>query len=203
MSSFHKSLEVKRSLISNLILSLAQSHTPPSSPQQCTPSKTTKHSLSLSLESFLPVTPIFTSIATKHSFLPHFLRFTYLIALLSWYKLKKILTSFESPYMICTCCVIWLEVQVVEYRHIRILFLFAILLKWPSFWILEQIQHVLFIKFWKITSNFFWLLESTFWDTKLKFYYRKCFLELIIMCSEKYIREWCLNFCIKKIIFGI
>ena len=95
----------------------------PQMKKQCTSSRTTKYPPSLSLESFLSFTPIFTSMATKHSFLPHFLGFTYLINLLSCHKLGKMLTNFEFPYMICTCCLIWLEVLAVEYRHIRLLFL--------------------------------------------------------------------------------
>ena len=101
---------------------IAQSPFPPKK-KQCTSSRTTKYPPSLSLESFLSFTPIFTSMATKHSFLPHFLGFTYLINLLSCHKLGKMLTNFEFPYMICTCCLIWLEVLAVEYRHIRLLFL--------------------------------------------------------------------------------
>ena len=121
LSSFHKSLETKESFILNLLLFLTRLHPPPF--QQCTSSRTTKYPPSLSLESFLSFTPIFTSMATKHSFLPHFLGFTYLINLLSCHKLGKMLTNFEFPYMICTCCLIWLEVLAVEYRHIRLLFL--------------------------------------------------------------------------------
>ena len=69
---------------------------------------------SLSLESILSFTPIFTFMATKHSFFPHFVSFIYLIALLSWYKLGKMLTSFESPYMVCTC-------RVMQSYHARAL----------------------------------------------------------------------------------
>ena len=84
------------------------------SPQQCTLCMTTKHSPSLSLESFLSLTPFFTSMTIKHSFFPPFLGFIDLVGLSSYYKLGKVFTSFESPYMVCTCCVIWLEVQVVS-----------------------------------------------------------------------------------------
>jgi len=41
---------------------------------------------------------------TKYYFLPHLLGFTNLVALSSCYKLGKVLTIFESPYMVCAFC---------------------------------------------------------------------------------------------------
>lgn len=120
--------------------------------------------------SFIRILPLFHSIFYFHgnkTFLSTSQSwFSYLMDLLSCYKLGKMLTSFESPYMVCTCCIIWLEVQVVGYRHIRMLSLSVTLLKWSSFWILEQMQHFFPTKFWKILLKICWtyncILESIF-----------------------------------------
>jgi len=124
--------------------------------------------------SFIRIHPLFHSIFYFHgnkTFLSTSSSwFSYLIDLLSCYKLGKIVTSFESPYMVCTCCVIWLEVQVVEYKHIRMLSLSATLLKLSSFWILEHMQHV-----FSINSGNFLTSGKYFWKYKIKIVFQKIF----------------------------
>ena len=64
--------------------------------------------------SFIRIISLFHSICYFHGnktfFLPHFLDFTDLIASFSCYKQGKVLTSFGSSYIVCTCCAIWLKV---------------------------------------------------------------------------------------------
>ena len=132
LSSFHKSLETKGGLTSNFLIPFTRLHTPPSPNHVLLPGQQNIPHLFL-LESCLSFTPIFFH-GNK----------TFISSSFSWFYISNsfiiLIQTRKNTYkdMICTCCVIGLEVQMVQYRHIRmIFFLFVTLLKLSFFWILE------------------------------------------------------------------
>lgn len=164
LSSFHESFETKGSLISNFILSFTRLHTPP--PPSTMHSFQQNKIFSLS---FIRMLPLFHSIFYFHgnktfissSLSQFYLSDSFTILLQTRKNVSKLWISVHGLHM---CNLI--RVQVVGYRHIRMLSLSVTLLKWSSFWILEQMQHFFPTKFWKILLKICWtyncILESIF-----------------------------------------
>lgn len=117
--------------------------------QQCLPSMGTKYSPSL-----IRILHLFQSTSYSYSIscfgLPFFLY--------SLTKTRKGIIRFKSPHIVCTRCIIWLEVQEVRYKHVRMLTL-CVSLYWDhylfGFW--NKYKMIFLFNFKKYFLEIFWL----------------------------------------------